>query len=234
MRLKKTVRWIALAAGAVVLIVAGRALPFAEWLATFGEWLTGLGPAAYPLYAAAYVVMTVILGPAWLMTIGAGLFFGLLPGAAVVSVGATVGAAAAFLIGRHLARERVARATAKNPRFSAIDRAVARKGWIIVFLLRLSPFVPYTLSNYFYGLTAIRFWPYILATWAGMIPLILVYASIGAAGRRGLSSESEALSDWKWPLIAVGVLITLAASAYVARVARHAVDEERAEDAPTI
>ena len=230
MRRKKALRWIALAAGAVVLLVAGRALPVADWHAAFGEWLTGLGPAAYPLYAVAYVVMTVILGPAWLMTIGAGLFFGLLPGTAVVSAGSTLGAAAAFLIGRHLARERVTRMAAKNPRFAAIDRAVASKGWKIVFLLRLSPLVPYTLSNYFYGLTAIRFWPYVLASWVGMIPLTLLYASFGAAGRSADDDAPDALSEWKWPLIAGGVVITLAATAYVARVARRAVEEEREEE----
>ena len=233
MRRKRVLFWIAIAAGVAVLLAAGRALPFAEWLAAFGAWLTGLGPVAYVLYAAAYVVVTVVLGPAWLMTIAAGLFFGLLPGAAVVSVGATLGAAAAFLIGRHLARDRVARLTSKDKRFSAIDRAIAEKGWTIVFLLRLSPLVPYTLSNYFYGLTAIRFWPYVLASWAGMIPLILLYASFGAAGRKA-ETVTEELGAWKLPLILAGVIVTVAATAYVARVVLRAVEEEREGAGPAL
>ena len=230
---RKVVLWIAVAAGVAVLLVAGRALPFAEWLAAFGAWLTGLGPLAYVAYAAAYVLVTVLLGPAWLMTIAAGLFFGLLPGAAVVSAGATLGAASAFLIGRHFARERVARVTAKDKRFAAIDRAIAQKGWTIVFLLRLSPVVPYTLSNYFYGLTAIRFWPYVLASWAGMIPLILLYASFGAAGREA-ETVAEELGAWKWPLIGAGVLVTVAATAYVGRVVLRAVEKERQGERPAV
>ncbi len=224
MRRKKAARWIAIATGIAIFILVGRALPFADWLAAFGAWISGLGAAAFPLYAAAYALCAVLLGPAWLMTIGAGLFFGLLPGAGVVSAGSTLGAAASFLIGRHLARDRVARYAAKDPRFAAVDRAIAGNGWRIVFLLRLSPLVPYTISNYFYGLTAIRFWPYALATWAGTIPLIMLYASFGAAGRQS-GAEPDAMAAWKWALLAGGVLVTLVATAYVARVARQALSE---------
>ncbi len=234
MQRKKAVRWISLAVGVAIFILVGRALPFADWLASFGTWISGLGPAAFPLYAAVFVLCTVVLGPAWLMTIGAGLFFGLLPGAGVVSAGSTLGAAASFLIGRHLARDRVARYAKKDPRSSAIDRAIARKGWRIVFLLRLSPLVPFTISNYFYGLTGIRFWPYALATWAGTIPIILLYASFGAAGRQAAGPEPNAMAAWKWALLAGGVIVTLAGTAYVARVARQALESEREGERPVV
>jgi uncharacterized membrane protein YdjX (TVP38/TMEM64 family) len=216
-------RWIL--AGAVVVVaaaLAAGALPFGDWLRAFSAWIAGLGPWAYLLYALAYVLVAVLLLPAWLMTVGAGLLFGLLPGVAVVSVGSTAGAAASFLIARYVARDAVARYAERHARFSAIDRAIAMSGWRIVFLLRLSPVIPYVFSNYLYGLTAISFRPYVLASWAGMLPLTVLYASFGAAGREASSITSGALPAWKAASIAVGVLITVAVTLYVGRMARRA------------
>lgn len=224
-------RWILAALAVVALLAAGRLLPLREWLDTFGRWIETLGPAAYVLYVAAYVVVTVLLLPAVLLMVGAGLFFGLVPGVAVVSVGAALGAAAAFLVARYLARERVAHYVSSNARYDAIDRAIGQKGWRIVFLLRLSPLVPYVVSNYFYGLTAIRFWPYVLASWVGMIPLQFLYVSLGAAAREVAGSPAAPAGPLKWAVLAFGVLVTLAATAYAGRVVRRALQEsgERAQ-----
>jgi uncharacterized membrane protein YdjX (TVP38/TMEM64 family) len=218
-------RWLALALGVAALLVAGRLLPLRAWLDAFGTWIADLGPIAFVLYAAAYVVVTLLLMPAVLLSVGAGLFFGLLPGVAVVSVGATLGAAASFLVARHLARERVARAVSGNPRYAAIDRAIGRKGWRIVFLLRLSPLVPFVVSNYFYGLTAIRFWPYVLSSWIGMLPLTFLYVSLGAAAREVEGLPAAPAGPLKWALLAGGVLVTLAATAYAGKVVRKALAE---------
>jgi uncharacterized membrane protein YdjX (TVP38/TMEM64 family) len=227
MRLPRAARWILLA-GAALAVAAALALgglPYREWLQAFYAWISGLGPEAYILFVAVYVLVTVFLLPAWLMTVGAGLLFGLLPAVALVSVGSTAGAAASFLIARHLARDAVARYAARHPRFSAVDRAIAQGGWRIVFLLRLSPVIPFVFSNYFYGLTAIAFRPYVLASWVGMLPLTVLYASLGAAGRQATSSAGDPAPAWKWPLIAAGILVTIAVTVYVGRLARRALDE---------
>jgi uncharacterized membrane protein YdjX (TVP38/TMEM64 family) len=218
-------QWLAGLALLGAVIAAGRLMPLRAWIDGFGAWIAGLGPAGFVLYAAVYALGAVLVMPVFFMIIAAGYFFGLLPGVAVVSVGATLGAAAAFLIGRYVARERVARWAAKNPRYTAIDRAVGQKGWKIVFLLRLSPLVPYTLSNYFYGLTAVRFWPYVFASWIGMIPLTFLYVSFGVAGREAAVEAAGPPAVWKWTLLAVGVLVTLAATAYAGKIAREALAE---------
>ena len=216
-----------LVAGLVVagLLLAGRLLPFREGIDTFGRWLEGLGPAGYALYIAAYALVTVLMMPAVLLMIAAGYFFGLPTGVALASAGATLGAGLAFLIARHLARARVARYTSANPRYAAIDRAIGKKGWPIVFLLRLSPLVPFVFSNYFYGLTAIRFWPYVLASWVGMIPLQFLYVSFGVAGRQATAPSEGPAAAWKWTLLAVGALVTLAATVYAGKVVREALAE---------
>ncbi len=225
MRARSVTKVLLAAAVVAALLVAGRLLPFREYLDAFGRWIQGLGPAGYALFIGAYALVTVLMLPAVLMMIAAGYFFGLAAGVVLVSAGATLGASLAFLIARHLARARVERYAAGNARFAAIDAAVGRKGWPIVFLLRLSPLVPFVVSNYFYGLTAIRFWPYVLASWIGMIPLQFLYVSFGVAAREAsLPSEGPAAA-WKWSLLAIGALVTVVATVYAGKVVREALAE---------
>jgi uncharacterized membrane protein YdjX (TVP38/TMEM64 family) len=218
------IRIFAAALGALALIVAGKSLPFGDWLADFGGWIAGLGALGVLLYAAAHAGVTVLMLPAVLMTIGAGFLFGLLPGTAVALAGATAGCSSSFLIARHLARERVARAAARDPRFAALDAAIGEKGWRIVFLLRMSAVVPFVLSNYVYGLTAIRFWPYVAASATGMIPLTFLYVALGAAARAAGRLETSASPPGAWAaaVFGAGVLITAAVTVYVARLTRKA------------
>ena len=221
-------KWVAAAAAASIIGIAVKALNFRHWLSSFGHWIVAQGPAAFPIYAAVYVLVAVTLMPAWLMTILAGFLFGLVPGIAVVTVGATAGATASFLIARYVARQRVARAIAGHPRFAALDRAIGEKGWKIVFLLRLSAVVPYVWSNYAYGLTAIRFWPYFFASLFGMIPLNLLYVAGGVAVRRaGGMDATSAPGGAGAAVIAAGVVITVAVTLYVARLTRRAMNAER-------
>ena len=226
-----TLRWILLGVALAALLVAGRALIF-EGFAAFRAWISSLGPVGLVLYAVAYVLGTVLMLPVWLMTIGAGFLFGWIPAALVVFTGATVGASLAFLIARHLARERVARAAARDPRFTALDHAIADKGWRIVFLLRMSAVVPFVVSNYVYGLTAIRFWQYAVASAIGMIPLILLYTGLGAAARRaGLSeTQAEVVPDAvAIAILAAGLVITAGVTVYVARLTRGVLRKESSE-----
>ena len=81
----------------------------------------------------------------------------------------------AFLIARYLARDWVYSKARTHRRFSAVDRAIVRESWKIVGLLRLSPVIPFSVSNYLYGLTSVPFWSYLLATWIGTMPGTLMY-----------------------------------------------------------
>ena len=221
-------KWILIGVVVVALFVAGRSLAFEEWLARFGAWIAGLGPAGYVLYVAAMVLVTILLLPAFLMTVGAGYLFGVPVGMAVAFAGVTIGAAAAFLIARYLARERVERAASRDRRFAALDRAIAEKGWRIVILLRMSAVVPFVLSNYVYGLTGLRFGQYIGASAAGMLPLLFLFTSLGAAARRAGQAEPVAIPEteiWGWLVLGAGLLLTAGVTVYVARLTRRILRE---------
>jgi uncharacterized membrane protein YdjX (TVP38/TMEM64 family) len=68
----------------------------------------------------------------------------------------------AFLIARYFARERILKMVEGNKKFLAIDKAIGENGFKVVTLLRLSPLLPFSLGNYLYGLTSVKFLPYVL------------------------------------------------------------------------
>jgi uncharacterized membrane protein YdjX (TVP38/TMEM64 family) len=210
--------FLALAA-VVVLVAAVRLLPFEDLLRHFHESMAGLGLRGAVIYGIVYVIAALLFVPGSVLTLGAGLAFGLGPGLVLVSLASTTAAALAFLIARHLARSRVETLAQKNPRFAAIDRAVAERGALVVLLLRLSPIVPFSLSNYLYGLTRVRFLPYVAASWAGMLPGTVLYVSLGAAGH----AAGEERTPVEWALLAIGIAATAVVTVMLARVARRAV-----------
>jgi uncharacterized membrane protein YdjX (TVP38/TMEM64 family) len=170
--------------------------------------------------------------PGSLLTIGAGLVFGVVWGTVVVSVAATTTAALAFLIARHLARARVEAMARRHQRFEAIDRAIAEKGWKVVALLRLSPVVPFSVSNYLYGLTPVRFVPYVVTSWAAMLPGTLLYVWLGAAGGAAAAAgRGEGRSPWEWALLAAGLAATVLVTVVLTRAARQELEKMRVEGA---
>lgn len=144
-------------------------------LADVARRVDELGPLGIVYFSAVYVIAEILALPAVPLTASAGYLFGAVQGTAVVLVSATIAAGASFLIGRFLLRGWVESVAAESPQFMAIDKAVQREGFKIVLLLRLSPIFPFALSNYFYGLTAVEFLPYLLATLIGFAPGTALY-----------------------------------------------------------
>lgn len=220
--------WIALGLGLVALSVAVSFLPIGEWVKTFTNWIRGLGVAGAFIFIGVYGVASVLFLPGAVFTIAAGLVYGIVGGTAVALAGATLGAGLAFLVARYVARSRIKKFAQQNKRFGAIDDAVGRQGWKIVGLLRLSPLIPFNVSNYFYGLTSISFWPYLLVSCIGMLPGTLLYAYLGAIGQAGLSGGKKGHSPLEWTFLGIGLLATIAVTVFVSRVAKKALQKSGA------
>lgn len=202
------------------LVVAGRMLPLGAWIADFQAWVKGIGPAGYLAYVALYVVFCVLLLPASVLTIGAGAIFGFAKGSLVVIAGGTLGATASFLLARTTLRGRVERMIAGNERFRALDRAIAREGGRIVFLVRLAPVFPFAILNFAFGLTGVGTAAYVVATFLGIIPLTLTFVYVADAATRVAAADVSAL---RLALNVGGIALALVATAYVTRVATRAV-----------
>lgn len=196
------------------------------FLTQFSGFIEGYGPAGYALFVAVYAGLEVLAIPAIPLTMSAGLLFGPFTGTIIVSISGTVAASIAFLIARYFARERILKLVEGNKKFLAIDKAIGENGFRVVTLLRLSPLLPFSLGNYLYGLTSVKFVPYVLGSWLGMLPGTWAYVSAGAFGRAILQEESEVgLPGGNGQLITLGVglLATALAAAYVTRLAKDAV-----------
>ncbi|MFU8779138.1 MAG: TVP38/TMEM64 family protein, partial [Roseovarius sp.] len=177
-----------------------------------------MGAAVFMLL---YIAATVLFIPGSALTLGAGALFGVVKGSIMVSVASTLGATAAFLVGRYLARDWVAKKIEQNEKFAAIDAAVGREGWKIVGLTRLSPVFPFTLLNYAYGLTKVSLRDYFFASWIGMMPGTVMYVYLGSLARLGADVQ-EGGGMAQTILRVVGLVATVLVTLYVTRVARKA------------
>ncbi len=218
-------RWAAVVIVAILATAALFHLPeLREWLGDLAEWVRVHRVEGAVVVAAIYIPAAVLLVPGSLLTLAAGFALGLFLGTVAVSVGSTLGACAAFWAGRTLARGWIEKKVAASPRFQALDRGVAREGFQIVLLTRLSPVFPFTLLNYAFSLTRVRFRDYALASWLGMLPGTIMYVYLGSAA----GNLAELLAGQRTPspgeqvLFVFGLLATIAVTILITRLARAA------------
>src|SRR3989339_293204 len=190
-------------------------------------WIEAAGPVGPLVFFGIYIAACVFMLPGSILTLGAGAVFGVVNGFLLVSLSSTAGATAAFLVGRYLARNLVARRVAGNATFAAMDEAVATEGWKIVGLTRLSPVFPFNLLNYAFGLTRVSLKHYFFASWLGMIPGTVMYVYIGslAGDLAGLGGAGRARTTGEWVLYGIGLLATLIVTVFVTRLARKTLSE---------
>jgi uncharacterized membrane protein YdjX (TVP38/TMEM64 family) len=167
----------------------------------YGAW----GPV---LYVAGYVVAELLFVPALPLTLLGGLVFGPVWGTVYTWTAATLAAALAFLIARHLARGTVERWRARSPRIAQIDAAVERHGWRILMVTRLVPLFPFNLQNFVYGLTRIPFWTYVAVSSVCILPGTIAFSVAGSA-----FSSPGGGRRIGWTLAAAAVLIVLVSMA---------------------
>ncbi|HIK44897.1 MAG TPA: TVP38/TMEM64 family protein [Leptolyngbyaceae cyanobacterium M65_K2018_010] len=198
------------------------------WLLAALEWIHSLGVIGGITFVLLYIGATVAFLPGSILTLGAGVVFGLIMGSIYVLIGATLGAISAFLVGRYLARGWVSQKIQGNANFAAIDQAVAQEGFKIVLLTRLSPIFPFNLLNYAFGVTGVSLRDYALGS-VGMVPGTLMYVYVGSlAGDLARLGATDQVPPppLTWALRLVGFLATVAVTLYVTRLARQALAKQ--------
>ena len=202
-------------------------LPLGTWLRELVAHARELGtPGAY-LVLALFVPACVLGLPGTPITLFCAYTYGFrttLPAAILMS---NLGALAAFLVGRFLLADWVRERIASRPRLAAVHEAVGAQGLRLVFLLRLTPAIPFNALNYALGASRVRLAPYALGTLLGMLPgtALNTYAA-ATLGELGQSAEEEvALGPWGWTFLVLRLAAALAVTVLITRVARKALAE---------
>jgi uncharacterized membrane protein YdjX (TVP38/TMEM64 family) len=195
-------------------VLAWQFLPVEDWMQAFTGWIASLGTWGVIAFVLIYVVATLLLAPGSVMSIAAGVAFGLW-GLPLVLVSATTGAGVAFLIARYLVHDRVTAALEDHPKFKAVGKAIDEEGWKVVGLVRLSPQIPFAMTNYFFGVTNVGFWPFVLTTAVGVAPATLIYVNLGAMGY-----ATDSGSELRWVVLVIGLIAGIAAGVLIARKAK--------------
>jgi uncharacterized membrane protein YdjX (TVP38/TMEM64 family) len=176
-----------------------------------------------------YCACCVLLVPASPLTILAGVLWSFWLALAIVSVSSTIGATLACLLGRTALRNWVRRKTAKFPKFVAVQRAVSKTSWL-VFLVRLSPVIPFNVLNYALGLTDVPILHYVLYSWVGMLPGTALYVYIGYATKGAITNESSSASIVEKVLkFGVGPVASLIIVIIVTLIARRELNKQMAK-----
>lgn len=189
--------------------------------------IEGLGAVGAIAFIVLYVVATVAFLPGSVLTLGAGVVFGVVQGSIYVFIGATLGATLAFLIGRYGARGWISKKIEGNQKFKAIDHAIGQEGFKIVLLTRLSPVFPFNLLNYALGVTQVSLRDYFFGC-IGMIPGTILYVYIGSLAHDLTlvdATDQPTAPGIQWAIRIIGFVATVAVTLYVTKVAQKALAE---------
>ena len=210
---------------AIGLAVTSFFFPVVPALQGVCTWIGSLGPLGVFLLSLFLAIGSLFFLPASPFIITGAAVFGFPLGAVGGLAGVALGAAGGFCLSRWFLRDEISTRLRKHTTFRAIDTAIEKEGWKIVILLRLCP-IPFGLANYLYGLTAVPFRAYLIASVIGGLPGLLLFCQLGSAGKAGLEAiASGHVGSSAGELIVLGISIasTLCAIVLLPRFARKAV-----------
>lgn len=201
-----------------------------DWLAPAVLKLAEIGPWAPVLFTLLYIVAAVTLAPAFFLTVAAGAMFGVWRGSIIVFIAASLGASAVYAVGTRVARFGWMKRVTRDPRVAAVRAAIQGDSRWIMFLLRLSPLVPYNVLNYALVLSGVRYVDFAIAL-VGMIPAIIMYTYYGKVVG-DVAALAAGVSPPRGPeyfvLLGVGLIAIAVSTTMITRAARRAMERQQA------
>ncbi|CAK9093112.1 unnamed protein product, partial [Durusdinium trenchii] len=187
------------------------------------QQLAALGPMGSWYFCAAYTAALCFAVPATPLTLSAGYLFGFQLGFLIAILAGGVAGGLCFVLSRTLLRPSLIRLAANNKAFHQINRAVELEGFKIIFLLRLSPLIPFSILAYACGLSKVSCPAFLIANLLGFMPCTaaLVYAATHA---RSVVESGGALP---LPTYIAAALATLIIILLVSKVAKRALETAR-------
>jgi len=225
---RKYLRPLAIAVLLVAVVLTAIFLPLEQILNEIQQWSNDNRRTAIFIVGAFIIVGVLLMLPASLMMMLAGFLFGVVKGFAVVWVAGLIASTIAFWLGQSIARPWIERRIRRKSIFLAIDRAIQRKGFLVVLLTRLVMVLPYPALNYSLGLTGVRLRDYVLGTNIGMVPpiFLMVYLGTTVSNVAAIMSGDVTLEGREMMIAIAALLVVLAVIAAIVRVAAKVLKEE--------
>jgi len=200
-------------------------LPLQEWWLNFLQWMSTLGDSAFIVYLLVFIVATVLCFPVGLLTIASGFMFGLWIGTFVSWVGSVIGACFAFFLGKKLFRSCIEEFSSTYPHFSTLDKAISQNAWKIVFLVRVSPLLPFNVLNYLLSLTNINFVDYTTATCVGLLPPTILWVYLGSIAK-DLNELISNPTNSGTTVLVFGIFFTLLSLIFITQISAKIIKRE--------
>jgi uncharacterized membrane protein YdjX (TVP38/TMEM64 family) len=147
------------------------------------------------------------------LTLAGGIIFGLERGVVLNTIGANLGANAAYALARMLGKDAVA--ALLGARFARIQHFVEVGGFRWLLRLRLIPVVPFNLLNLAAGVAGMPWRTFAAATALGILPGTVIYTLFADAIVTGSGEASR--SAFTRLLVTAGLLLLLTFTPAVAR-----------------
>jgi len=206
----------------------------------FLDWVENNPVAGFFAFTGVYFIATILLIPGSILTLGSGFIFakafglawGVLIATLAVFFGASLGALGSFFIGRYLLRDLTESLSQKYTKFRALDSAFRNKGLQIMFLVRLSPIIPFNVLNYICGTTGLSVSHYAISL-LGILPGTLLYVFLGSSAG-SLSDTDNGNRTVTIIAVTVGVVLGIIAitvtTYYAKKELNKIVDQEKEEN----
>lgn len=155
-------------------------------------WVQQKGLIAGLIYIVIYAVAVAFSLPGGaVMSITGGFLFGTVWGSIYILIGATLGATALFIIAKTALGD-VLRAKA-GPWLQKMEAGFRENALSYLLVLRLVPLFPFFVVNLVPAFLGVSLGTYVLGTFFGIIPGVVVFASVGA-GLGSIFDAGEAFS----------------------------------------
>jgi uncharacterized membrane protein YdjX (TVP38/TMEM64 family) len=172
-------------------------------------------------YVAVFVLASIFFIPISGLILMAGTLYGFWMGYLLAAFSALLSVAVCYAVGKKIWRQRVEDLRRGHPRFEIVLEAVSKHGYILVFLIRLNPFLPFTVLNYLFTIPKLDPRKYLLSSFLALTPDIFFYLYVGHIGNVLLEDPSE-VSVWTWLILGVAAVATVTAGLIINHMIRKA------------
>ncbi len=194
---------------------------WSEWMRDSIDWIAQTGSTGWIWFIVLYALSCVLFLPGSVLSFGAGAVYGFWGGTMLVSLASVAGALANFLTTRYLLRGWMERRFASSKKFHALNHVATKDAWRMIILTRISPILPHSLVSCAFGLSRVRFWRFIAASWIGFFPISAAYSYggsvIGKAAKGGLHQ-----GPWAWLIYTLELAVTIAVTVWITKAGQKA------------